>query len=298
MNPQSLIMLVNIVDAGNLSRAAKLLKMSRANISYHLQQLEQSVGQQLLRRTSRRLELTEIGQRLYEHGCSIRNELLAASESVASLGKSLQGAVRISLPTGFGAMVMADWLIEFKRAYPNISVNVLFENRVDDLLQKEVDMAVRVMSEPPEHLVASYLSGVRYVICAERVYAAKHLLPQTPGQLAGLPLITSAVIGRQLKLSAFLGERHEELVLNPGLASENFQFLRSAILAGLGFGLVPDYVVAADVARGDVVLALQQWRFSVFGSRMYLLRMPGRYQTLAARTLSNFILQQFKGPQA
>lgn len=213
--------------------------MSRANISYHLTQLERSVGMQLMRRTTRRVELTDIGQRLYHHGCVIRNEVLAAKESVAVFGKSLHGAVRLSLPTGFGHMVMSSWLIEFKRLYPDIDLDLLFDNRVDDLLREEVDIAVRVMSEPPQQMVAIELAQVRYVTCASIDYARGRMMPERLEELGDVPLITSAVAGRKLRVSAYQdGEERRELTLHPTLASENFQFLREAILASLGVGLV------------------------------------------------------------
>lgn len=292
MDAQALVMLADIVEAGNLSLAARRLKMSRANVSYHLARLEQSLGQQLLRRTTRRLEPTEVGFRLYRHGCAIRDELMAARESVASLGRGLHGSVRMSMPTGFGNLVMSDWLIEFKRQYPDISLSLLFENRVDDLLRDEVDIAVRVMSEPPQHLVAVELADVRYVVCAAADYVQRHPMPSCLEDLARVPVITSAAVGRDLRLSAYQDDQRQELALHPTLASENFQFLREAVLGGLGVGLVPDYVVAADVAEGRVVTSLHEWRLSVFGTRMYLLRMPGRYQTLAARTLIDFVVER------
>ena len=88
MDAQSLVLLADIVEAGNLSLAARRLKMSRANISYHLAQLEKALGQQLLRRTTRRLEPTELGHRLYQHGCKIREELMAAREPPRNLAKA------------------------------------------------------------------------------------------------------------------------------------------------------------------------------------------------------------------
>ena len=292
MDAQSLVLLADIVEAGNLSQAARRLKMSRANISYHLAQLEKSLGQQILRRTTRRLEPTELGFRLYQHGSAIRDELMAARESVASLGRGLHGRVRLSVPTGFGNLVMADWMIAFKRQYPDISLNLLFENRVDDLLRDEVDIAIRVMSEPPQQMVAVELAEVRYVVCAASAYAQRHSMPAELEDLRRMPVITSAVVGRDLRLSAYQGESRYELTLHPTLASENFQFLREAVLGGLGVGLVPDYVVDQDVAQGRIVTALDEWRLSVFGTRMYLLRMPGRYQTLAVRTLIDFVVQR------
>lgn len=292
MDAQALVLLADIVEAGNLSLAARRLKMSRANISYHLAQLEKSLGQQLLRRTTRRLEPTELGFRLYQHGCVIRDELMAARESVASLGRGLHGRVRMSMPTGFGNLVMSDWMIAFKRQYPDISLNLLFENRVDDLLRDEVDIAIRVMSEPPQQLVAVELAEVRYVVCASADYAERHKMPAELDDLVRVPVITSAVVGRDLRLSAYQADQRRELALNPTLASENFQFLREAVLSGLGVGLVPDYVIAHDIAEGRAVAALSEWRLSVFGTRMYLLRMPGRYQTLAVRTLIDFVVER------
>jgi DNA-binding transcriptional LysR family regulator len=201
----------------------------------------------------------------------------------------------MSVPTGFGEFVMSGWLIEFKRRYPDIALELLFENRVDDLLREEVDVAVRVVSEPPPQLVAVDLGPVRYVVCAEADYARRQPLPAVPGALDGLPLITSDVHARELRVAAYRGDLRVELALRPTLASENFRFLREAVLAGLGVGLMPDYVVARDLAEGRVVTALDDWRLSIFGTRMYLLRMPGRYQTLAVRTLIDFVVARARG---
>jgi DNA-binding transcriptional LysR family regulator len=290
MDLNSLSLLVEILDAGNFSEAARRLKMTRANVSYHLNQFERSLGLQLVRRTTRRVEPTEVGLRLYEHGRAIRNELLAAQESVATLGTTLQGRVRLSVPSGFGQLVMSEWLLEFKRQHPGIVLDVVFENRVEDLLRDEVDIAVRVMSEPPQNLVARDMGAVRYVACASRAYAAAHGMPVALDDLRTAPLITAAVVGRQLRVAAYLsGERHEVL-LEPTLISENFLFLRQAILAGLGVGIVPDYVVADDVRRGDVVTALDAWRLSIFGTRMYMLYMPNRHHTRAASAFIDFVL--------
>ena len=292
MDLTGLVLLVDILDAGNLSSAARKLKVSRANVSYHLQQLEKSVGVQLVRRTTRRIEPTEIGQTLYRHGCAIRDELAAAREAITMLGRGLHGSVRVSVPTGFGQLVMTDWLLEFKRQYPEISLELLFENRVDDLLRDEVDVAIRVMSEPPEALVARELAQVRHVACASAEFARTTGLPEDLEALRRMPIITSPVVGRELRLAAYRDEVRQEVTLNPTLASENFQFLREAILSGLGIGLVPSYVVQEDVKTGRVVTALNPWRLSIFGTRLFLLRMPGRYQTLAVRTFIDFIIDK------
>jgi DNA-binding transcriptional LysR family regulator len=192
-------------------------------------------------------------------------------------------------------MVMSDWLLDFKQLYPGIVLDVRFENRVDDLLREEVDIAIRVMSEPPQTLVARELGPVRYFACASRDFAAAHGLPKAVGELRSAPIVTSAVAGRQLRLVAYRGDASDEVTLEPTLISEHFPFLRQAIVRGLGIGIVPDYVVHDDVERGDVLVALADWRLSIFGTQMFMLYMPNRYQTRAAATFIDFILGRARG---
>lgn len=289
MDLNALTLLVEIVDSGNLSQAARKLKMTRANVSYHLAQLEKSLGVQLVKRTTRRVEPTEVGLRLYEHGRNVRNELAAAQETITSLGQELRGRVGISVPSGYGQMVMSDWLIEFKQLYPGIVLDVLFENRADNL-RDEVDIAIRVIQEPPLSVVARSLGDVRYVACASLDYAARHGLPRTLLELRNAPVITAGVMGRQLRLAAYQGLERQEVMLEPTLISEHFPFLRQGVLAGLGVGVVPDYVVQDKIASGEVLTALQEYRLSIFGTHMYLLYMPNRHQTRAVRTCIDFLL--------
>ena len=289
MDSQSLTLLVEIIDSGNLSQAARKLKMTRANVSYHLTQLEKAAGVQLVKRTTRRVEPTEIGLRLYEHGRNIHNEMLAARETITALGQSLQGRVGISVPSGYGQIVMSEWLIEFKRLYPGIVLDVLFENRADNL-RDDMDIMIRVIQEPPLSLVARSLGTVRYLACASREYAQTHGLPKTLHALRASPLITAGVTGRQLRLAAYLGTERHEVMLEPTMISEHFPFLRDGILAGLGVGLVPDYVVQDKLATGEVLTTLDEYRLSIFGTHMYLLYLPNRHQTKAVRTCIDFLL--------
>lgn len=297
MDLASLTLLVDIIDSGNLSQAARKLKMTRANVSYHLAQLEKAAGVQLVHRTTRRVEPTEVGLRLYQHGLSIQNEMRAAQETIANLSQGLQGRVGISVPSGYGQLVMSSWLIEFKRLYPGIVLDVLFENRADNL-RDEVDIAIRVIPEPPQSLVARSLGDVRYLACASREFVRERGLPRTLQELRDSPLITSGVVGRQLRLSAYLGNERHEVMLEPTLISEHFPFLRQGILAGLGVGLVPDYVVLDKIAAGEVMTTLDEYRLSIFGTRMYLLYMPNRHQTRAVRTCIDFLLDKAQAGQA
>jgi DNA-binding transcriptional LysR family regulator len=286
-----LTLLVDIIDAGNLSQAARMLKMTRANVSYHLSQLEKAVGVQLVRRTTRRVEPTEVGWRLYEHGRTIRNEIVAAQETVTNLGQELQGRVGLSVPSGYGQMVMSKWLIEFKRQFPGIVLDVVFENRIDNL-RDEVDIAIRILPEPPQQMVAREFGTVRYLACASQAYVQAHGLPTELAQLRTQPLITANVVGRHLSLRGYRQGEREEVMLAPTLISDHYPFLREAILAGLGIGLVPDYVVHDVIASAEVLTALNDYRLSIFGTNMYLLYLPNRHQTRAVRTCIDFLMDK------
>ena len=287
-----LTLLVQIIDSGNLSKAARRLNMSRANVSYHLSQLEQSVGQQLLRRTTRRLEATEIGLKLYEHGVAIRNELLAARESVAALGQELQGRVRLSVPSGYGQVVMMPWLLEFKRRYPGIVLEVVFENSVADLLREGIDLAVRVLSQPPQSLVSRELDRINYVACVSHSFAEARGVPRHLEDLRSLPLITTLVVGRQLRMVGMRGGSRHEVLIEPTLVSENFMFLHAALRESLGVALLPDYLIADDLASGEVVEVLADWELSTFGTGLHLLYMPNRHHTRAMSTFIDFLLRR------
>jgi DNA-binding transcriptional LysR family regulator len=152
------------------------------------------------------------------------------------------------------------------------------------------DIAIRVMPEPPPTLVARDLGRVRYIACASRSYAQAHGLPPTLDALRTAPLITSGVVGKQLRLRGYRGDERQEVMLEPTLISEHFPFLRQGILAGLGVGLVPDYVVQDAVASGDVLTTLDEWRLSIFGTQMFMLYMPDRHQTRAVRTCIEYLL--------
>ena len=287
----SLTLLVDIIDAGNLSKAASKLKMTRANVSYHLRQLEKTMGAELIRRTSRRMEPTELGWRLCEHGRAIRNEMASAHETVTNLGQGLQGRVGISVPSGYGHIVMTPWLIEFKQRYPGVVLDVVFENRIDNL-RDDVDIAIRVLPQPPETMVAKDMGTVRYLACASKAFAKQHGMPTELSQLRTQPIITANVVGRQLSLRAYKGEERQEVMLTPTLISDHYPFLKEVILGGLGIGLMPDYMVADVIASGEVVTTLDEYRLSIFGTHMYLLYLPSRHRTRAIKTCIDFLVEK------
>ncbi|WP_214609033.1 LysR family transcriptional regulator [Rhodococcus qingshengii] len=295
MDSAGLMMLVEILDAGSISEAARRLKMTRANVGYHLKQLETDVGVELIRRTTRRIEPTDLGMQLYRHGRTIQDSLQAARESVATQGETLQGRVRLSLPNSYGELVLAPKLLEFKRNNPKIILDVIFENRITDLIRDEVDIAVRLLSDPPPNLDAWELDEVGIIACATTTFAKANVFPSHPDELRSAPVITASVLGRQLRLSAYQNSSKLSVPLEPTLTSHNFVFLRDAILADLGIGLVADYLVEDHITRGELVTTLDDWRLSMFGTRMYLLTMPSQHQSRAISTIIEYLVAALSG---
>lgn len=291
MDLNALRLFVDIVDAGNLSAAARKLKMTRANVSYHLKALEAELGVQLLRRTTRHVEPTPVGAGLYEHGRNILGEVAAANALISSMGKSLQGHVRLSVPTGLGHSLLSPLLVQFKQRYPDITLDVLFDNRIHNLVAEDVEVALRIISTPPDAVVATEIGEVDWVVCAAPAYLSARAAPARLADLTAHAIVCASPIGQKLKASGTRGNAaaREQVVLVPTLSSENFAFLKDAVLSGLGIGIFPLYAIGNELAEGTLVPLLRDYRISVFGSKLYLLTMPNRYQTMATRYLLTFL---------
>ncbi len=296
MDVQALGLLVDIIEAGNLSRAAAALGMSRANVSQRINRFERQLGVQLLRRTTRELVPTEIGLKLYEHGLAMRHEVMAADEVVNDLGKGLQGTVRLGVPIGYGQLRMSAWLTEFMRTHPDIALHAIFNNDLEDLVKGSIDFAVRVMAEPPAQLVARRLGTVRYVACAAPAFLDRHGRPRDLEALRALPLIASSQTSERLRTTWVQGCSRRVARIRPRLISANFHFLLDAISQGLGVGLMPDYMVETAVGRGDLeLLALEPEALDFLSTQKFLLHVPDRYQTPAVRALIDFIIAREEG---
>lgn len=288
----SLGVFVEIVDSGNLSQAARSLNMSRATVSYRLAQLEKSLGAELLRRTPQGNELTDVGERVYQHACAILDESAKLCEAASQDSGSLAGRVTLSLPTGYGHRLVGEWLIEFKKQHPAVVLEVRFENFIDNLIRDGVDIAVSVLSTPPPMLVGRDLGLLRYVVCASREWAEKHTMPYTLDELAQVPVITSGGITGTPLVVATRGDQENEILLHPTLWSRSFPYLRDCIVGGVGVGIVPDYIVEEDVRAGTVVTSMDDYLLTVDRAHMYLLYSPSRYQSRAVRGLIDFLFEK------
>jgi DNA-binding transcriptional LysR family regulator len=296
MDAHALGLLVEIIEAGNLSRAASSLGTSRANVSQRINRFERQLGVQLLRRTTREVVPTEIGLKLYAHGLAMRHEIKAAAEVVEDLGQGLQGTIRLVVPSGYGQLRMSAWLTEFMLRHPDIALHVDFSNDIEELARGSVDFAVRVMAEPPPTLVARRLGRVRYLACATPDFFARHGRPRNLDALRQLPLIVSSQTSERLRTAGIHAVNQRIAPARTRLVSANFHFLLDALSQGLGIGLMPDYMVQAAISQGSLEpLALEPGALDFLSTRKFLLHLPNRYQTSAVRTLIGFLLGKEDG---
>jgi DNA-binding transcriptional LysR family regulator len=294
MDLQALTILVEIVDGGNLSHAARALNMSRANVSYHVAQLEKSLGAELLRRTPQGVELTNLGHEVYAHARNIVHESALMREAVSASEDRLSGKIALSAPTGFGQLVIGPWLIEFKKKYPSIVLDVRLENFIDNLVKDGVDVAIRVVAEPPPMVVARDLGPVRYTLCASSEWAALHRLPQTLAELKRTPITTSGGVSGRVRMTAAQNGHEEEIELVPTLMSRSYPFVLDCILGGIGVGLIPDYLIRPHLQAERVAQALADYQFSINRNHMYLMYMPTRYQSRATITFIDFLTDKME----
>ena len=291
MDIKTLQFLCAVVEAGNMSGAARRLGTSRSHVSRRLKALEQSIQVQLFRRTTRRVEPTQIGWALYEHAARISQELNALQATVDDLGKNLRGHIRLSVPVALGQQVVGPLLLEFANLYPEVSLQLTFSNRIFDLVAAEIDVAIRVTSTPPDTLVARDLGPVDWALCASPAYLRAHATPQQPEDLLQLDMVSVNVPDQRLSLELFDGHETRILTLRPRLQTEDMLFLKRAALADIGCALLPLYSVQQELDSGELLRLLpkQRVRVSAWGDQLYLLTAPNLYPTLATRTLIEFL---------
>lgn len=219
-------LLVAIVEAGTLSGAAQRIGVTRSQASRGLKALERDMGTLLVRRTTRKLELTQHGELVHEHAVRQLKEMETARYLVQQSGSEPSGHVRVSVPTALGELLLCRLLIDFALRYEGISVQVRLSNRVSDLISSEIDVAVRVVDQPPEDYVARSVGTVEWCLCAGPGYLARVGRIRVPADISGLALLMPPTGKRSnMLMLERVTERHPVKV-NTKLESESFPFWR------------------------------------------------------------------------
>ena len=163
-----------VAEEGGFSAAGRILGLSKSVVSKQVQALEQHLGVRLLNRTTRRLSLTEAGQRYLERCVTILDELEDAERAITELTANPRGILRINVPVSFGLLHMTPLLPEFLRRYPEMEVEVTLNDRFVDLVDEGFDAAVRITQLEDSTLMARRLAPCTSWLCASPDYLARH----------------------------------------------------------------------------------------------------------------------------
>lgn len=254
---ESLDAFVHIVEAGSLSGAARQLGLAKSVLSDRLANLEATLGVTLARRTTRRLAITEAGERFFQQAQRILEQVDEASDAaVESAGAhgALRGRLRVAAPVSFGAAHLGQLLMPFLAAHPGLHCQIELNDGVVDLLAGHFDLAVRIGRLPDSRLVARRLGDIPRWVCASPAYLQRHGTPNTTEALRQHAVLGYSHAGAA-RLWTFAKRDGQPFVASIGQArftANNGELLRDAAVAGLGLVILPRFFVATAVARGEL----------------------------------------------
>ena len=251
---------VQVAETGSLSRAAEALNLSNAAASRHLSALEERLSARLVERNTRRLYLTDTGREFFSRAKGILADLKDAESAVNATALNPTGVLRITASLSFSLHHVAPLLREYTQRYPNVTVHVEAANRYLDIIDNNIDVAVRTREvEPDSNITIRRLAETRRILAAAPRYFAQHGFPKTLDDLQHHKLLiyTHANNPNELRFSR---DGETTLVTVKGLLESNDgQILRTAALDGLGILVQPTYILYNDIVAGRLVPVLDEW---------------------------------------
>lgn len=250
---------VKVVESGKLSSAAKMLRLSLPAVSRQISALEESLGGPLVLRTTRTLTVTEGGRRYYEHCLRVLREVEVAQSSMRA-GHTVSGLLTVTTAVTFGLARVSPHLPALLAAHPGLRVDLRLEDRLVDLVTEGVDIAIRGGSPLPDStsLIARPLTTFQRVVVASPAYLRRCGTPTTPADLPRHDALAHLGASGIADRWHFTKDGVESVAeLRSSLRTNAIYALRDGALAGLGLALLPDWLVAADVAAGRLKILLR-----------------------------------------
>lgn len=247
-----ILIFMAVVDRGSFVAGGEAMGLTRSAAGKAVGRLEDRLGARLLNRTTRALSLTDEGRTLYDHGSKILEAIDNAEASVAGPGGAPRGVLRLTVPDAFGRLVVLPVIQKYLAAWPEVQVEVNLTDRLAEIVDEGFDLALRIgAADLDAGLVSRVVATYRALICASPAYLAEHGEPRTAEALAGHEcLIFSSRTRRQ---SWRLRDDEGEWMAAEGrsrLRMDSGEAIRDAAVAGLGLGLLPEFLVDKDLAAG------------------------------------------------
>ena len=261
-----LVLFAQVIELGSFSKAAEVNGLTNSVVSKRIARLEKVLGTTLIYRTTRRLTLSEAGRVLYQQAQLVAQASKDAFEAVSGFSQSLQGHIRISVPTISGELILAEAIAEFCELHPIISVDMSLDNRFVDQIKEGYDLVIRTGHLEDSNLIARRLLDSRWTICAAPNYISRHGKPQTPEDL----LQHNCLIYSYQESGArdWLFTQHGKIYplrVSGNFSTDNAAALRKAALAGHGVAYVPRCLVYPDLQAGSLVELLPHQVGKVLG---------------------------------
>lgn len=251
-NLNDILVFLAIVDAGSFVAGGQAMGLTRSAAGKAVARLEDRLGVRLLNRTTRTLNLTDEGRIFYDRGLQIVAAIEDAEANVARQGGKPKGLLRLTVPDAFGRLVVLPLLKQYLADWPDIQVEVSFSDRVADLFEEGFDLAVRIgVTSSDNRLVSRVVAKYRALLCAAPSYLEERGEPSSVDQLSchDCLFFSSRAQKQSWRLRDATGawakvHGQSRLRLDSGEA------IRDAALAGLGIGLLPEFLIAADLEAG------------------------------------------------
>jgi DNA-binding transcriptional LysR family regulator len=286
------LMFVKVVEKGSFTAAAQALGVPKATLSRKVQALEQRLGARLLKRTTRRLGLTEAGTVYYEHCARIARELNEAESAVSQLHGAPRGWLRFTAPYTLGSDAIAPLLQEFMTRYPDVRVDMHLTNERIDLIASDMDLALRVGQLQDSTLAARSLAKVQRYVYASPEYLTRHGEPLQPEDLGHHRALAFSLNrrGNRYFWPLLDGSREVEVEVKPVLVANDPASINVALLAGMGVALQPEPIALPAVREGRLRRVLAPWAGPV--AEINAVFPPGRMHAPKVRAFVDFLIER------
>lgn len=288
----SMRVFLQVARLGSFSAAAGEMGLSKAMISKHISNLENQLDVQLINRTTRHLNLTEMGIAYRDRVRDILNEIEETELAVSSLSSRPRGTLRLMAPTSFGSFHVTRAVAEYQRHHPEVSIDLQLTERTPDIVEEGLDMAIRVGRMEDSSLVARKLADVRSVVCASPDYLQQQGVPLEPADLRrhNCLIYTPRAPVHEWQFSD--GGDTFSVPVNGDVRSNVGDALRVAAIQGCGLVQLPTYIVGLDIEAGRLAAVLEA--FEGPARPMYAVYQHRRHLSAKVRTFVDFLVDRYQ----
>lgn len=259
MNLNEIAIFVKIVETGSFVGAARSLDMPKSTVSAKLSSLELRLGVSLIKRTTRKLQITEAGKTYYDQCLKAMSQILAAEEQVTLSQSAPQGLLRVTAPTELGVMLLPQVVMEFNKKYPNVKLEIILTDKTVDLIADGIDIGIRTGALKDSTLIAKRLGTIYFAPFASPKYLKINGEPKNPKDIEKHCAIQFAPLNSEEW--QLMGSKGKQTVkINKMMIVNDLNLIKSLAISGLGIALIPTFLCTNDTKAGKLVRILDSWR--------------------------------------